>query len=55
MIQLKEEILTMPNVYNQLVQFSRKASADVLWIYRDSAYSLRTHPSGSFKNQNLTS
>ena len=52
MIQLKEE---MPNVYNRLVQCSRKASAEELWICRDSAYSLRTQPPGSFKNQNLTS
>ena len=47
-------MLTMSNVYNQLVQYSRKANGEALCIYGNPAYPLRSQLQGPFKNQNLT-
>ena len=47
-------MLTMPNSYNQLVQYSRKANSETLCVYGDPAYPLRLQLQAPFKNQNLT-
>ena len=47
-------MLTMSNLYNQLVQCSRTANDEVLCINGDPAYPLRPQLQGPFKNQNLT-
>ena len=47
-------MLTMSNLYNQLVQYSRKANGEALCIYGNLAYQLRPHLQGPFKNKNLT-
>ena len=47
-------MLTMSNLYNQLVQCSRTANGEILCINGDPAYPLRPHLQGPFKNQNLT-
>ena len=47
-------MLTMSNVYNQLVQYSRKANGEALCIYGNPAYPLRSQLQGPFKDQNLT-
>ena len=47
-------MLTMSNLYNQLVQYSRKANGQALCIYGDPAYPLRHQLQGPLKNQNLT-
>ena len=46
-------MLTMPNLYNRLVQYSRKANGEALCIYGDPACPLRPQLQGPFKNQNL--
>ena len=45
-------MLPMSNLYNQLVQYSRKANGEALCIYGDSAYPLHPQLQGPFKNQN---
>ena len=47
-------MLTMSNLYNQLVQYSRKVNGETLCIYGDPAYPLRPQLQAPFKNQNLT-
>ena len=41
-------MLTMSNLYNQLVQYSRKANGQALCIYGDPAYPLRPQLQGPF-------
>ena len=47
-------MLTMSNLYNQLVQCSRTANGEVLCMDGDPAYPLRAQLQGPFKNQSLT-
>ena len=47
-------MLSMSNLYNQLVQYSRKANGGALCTYRDPAYPLHTELQVPWKNQNLT-
>ena len=47
-------MLTMSNLRNQLIQYSRKANSDALCIYGDPVYPLHPQLQGSSKSQNLT-
>ena len=47
-------MLTMSNLYNQLVQYSRKANGEALCIYENPAYPLLPQLQGPFENENLT-
>ena len=47
-------MLTMSNLHNQLVQYSRKADGEALCIYGDPSYPLHLQLQSPFKNQNLT-
>ena len=44
--------LTLPNLCNQLVQYSRKANGEVLCIYGDHGYQLRPQRQGPFSKFN---
>ena len=47
-------MLMMSNLYNQFVQYSRKANGEALCFYGDPAYPLHPQLQGHFKYQNLT-
>ena len=47
-------MVTMSNLHNQLVPYSRKANGETLCIYGDPAYPLCPQLQGPFKNQNVT-
>ena len=47
-------MLTMSNLCNQLVQYSRKSNGDALCIYKDPAYPFCPQLQGPFKSENLT-
>ena len=52
--KLDSAMLTMSNLYNQLVQYSKKANGETLSIHGDPAYPLCSQLQSAFKNKNLT-
>ena len=52
--KLDSAMLTMSNLYNQLLQYSKKANGETLSIHGDPAYPLCSQLQSAFKNKNLT-